>query len=277
MNALAIVNLNDKEIIDVKGLGSKDHSLMSNALDASDKDNKVNIRSYENLYGLYQPDTIVTYQANGNTFIVTANEGDAGDGFHDVDERVEDLTLDANAFPEATTLQTDDQLGRLKVVPYLGRGEDGEYEKLYAFGARSFSIWSSSGDLVFDSGSDFEKITAGVFGLDFNNDEDENEADTRSDAKGPEPEALSVGRVGERTYAFIGMERMGGIAMYDITDPYGVQFISYTNNRDLTNIDNGDLAPEGMSFVPAEESPTGSPLLIVGNEISGTVAIYEIR
>lgn len=277
MNALAIVNLNDKEITDVKGLGSKDHSLMSNALDASDKDNKVNIRAYENLHGLYQPDTIVTYQANGSTFIVTANEGDAGDGFHDVDERVEDLTLDANAFPEATTLQTDDQLGRLKVVPYLGRGEDGEYEKLYAFGARSFSIWSTSGDLVFDSGSDFEKITAGVFGLDFNNDEDENEADTRSDAKGPEPEALSVGRVGDRTYAFIGMERMGGIAMYDITDPYGVQFISYTNNRDLTNIDNGDLAPEGMSFVLAEESPTDSPLLIVGNEISGTVAIYEIR
>lgn len=277
MNALAIVDLNSKEIIDVKGLGFKDHSLLSNALDASDKDNKVNIRTYENLYGLYQPDTIVSYQADGQTYIVTANEGDAGDGFHDVDERVEDLTLDATAFPEAASLQTDDELGRLKVVPYLGQGEDGEFEKLYAFGARSFSIWDSNGELVFDSGSDFEKITAGLFGLDFNNDEDENEADTRSDAKGPEPEALAVGQVGERTYAFVGMERMGGIAMYDITDPRSVQFITYTNNRDLTNIDNGDLAPEGMSFVAAEDSPTGSPLLIVGNEISGTVAVYQIQ
>ncbi|WP_185964457.1 choice-of-anchor I family protein [Aliikangiella marina] len=277
MNALAVVDLNNKTILDVKSLGLKDHSLMSNALDASDKDNKVNIRTYDNLYGLFQPDTIVSYQTNGQNYLITANEGDAGDGFHDVDERVEDLTLDATAFPDATALQTDDELGRLKVVPYLGQGQDGEYEKLYAFGARSFSIWSDAGELVFDSGSDFEKVTAGLFGLDFNNDEDVNEADTRSDAKGPEPEALAVGQVGDRFYAFIGMERMGGIAMYDVTDPYGVQFITYTNNRNLSDITQGDLAPEGMSFVKAEDSPTGYPLLIVGNEISGTVAVYQVQ
>ncbi|WP_168204072.1 choice-of-anchor I family protein [Aliikangiella coralliicola] len=277
MNALAVVDLKSKSITGVKGLGYKDHSLARNALDASDKDNKVNITSYDNLYGMYQPDTIVSYQFNGKTYLLTANEGDAGDGFQDVDERVEDLTLDPTAFPNASDLQTDDALGRLKVVPYLGKGEDGEYESLFAFGGRSFSIWDESGKLVFDSGADFEKLTAGLYGVDFNNDEDENEADTRSDAKGPEPEALAVGRVGERTYAFIGFERMGGIAMYDITNPYGVQYVDYVNNRDFTNIDNGDLAPEGMAFVEAMDSPTGYPLLIVGNEISGTVAVYQVN
>lgn len=277
MNGLAVVDLTNKTIVDVLSLGLKDHSLLSNALDASDKDNRVNMATYDNLYGLFQPDTIVSYQINGNNYLVTANEGDAGDGFHDVDERVEDLTLDATAFPNASTLQTDDALGRLKVVPYLGQGEDGEYEKLYAFGGRSFSIWSDTGELVFDSGSDFEMITAGLYGVNFNNDEDENEPDTRSDAKGPEPEALAVGQVGDRFYAFIGMERMGGIAMYDVTNPRGAQFITYTNNRNFTDISQGDLAPEGMSFVSASESPTGYPLLVVGNEISGTVAIYQIQ
>lgn len=277
VNALAIVDLNHKSISAVKGLGFKDHSKQSNQLDASDKDDQVNIRSYDNLLGLYQPDTIASYQVNGKTYLVTANEGDAGDGFQDVDERVEDLALDATAFPNAVELQTDEQLGRLKVIPYLGANQSGEYEKLYSFGARSFSIWNESGDLVYDSGADFEKVTAGLFGLDFNNDEDTNEADTRSDAKGPEPEALAIGQVGERTYAFIGLERMGGIAIYDITDPLGVQFVNYTNNRDFDNISNGDLAPEGMAFVKAEDSPTGVPLVIVGNEISGTVAVYQVN
>jgi Choice-of-anchor I domain len=251
--------------------------LQSNQLDASDKDDKVNIRNYDNLFGLYQPDTITSYQVNGKTYLLTANEGDAGDGFQDVDERVEDLALDETAFPDAVNLQTDDQLGRLKVIPYLGKNENEEYETLYSFGARSFSIWNDAGDLVYDSGAEFEKTTAGLYGVNFNNDEDENDPDTRSDAKGPEPEALAVGQVGERTYAFIGMERMGGIAMYDITDPYGVQFISYTNNRDFDDINNGDLAPEGMTFVKAEDSPSGYPLVIVGNEISGTVAVYQVN
>ena len=163
------------------------------------------------------------------------------------------------------------------MVPYLGKNEQGLYEKLYAFGARSFSIWDENGKLVFDSGADFERETAGRFGVDFNNDEDENDADTRSDAKGPEPEALAIGKIDGRTFAFIGLERMGGIALYDITDPWGVQFIGYTINRDFDNIANGDLAPEGMAFVDGSKSPTGKPLLIVGNEISGTVAVYQIQ
>ena len=156
--------------------------------------------------------------------------------------------------------------------------DDGQYESLYAYGARSFTIWDSNGLVVFDSGDDIGRITASVHGEAFNNNEDENEGDTRSDDKGAEPEALTIGTIDERTFAFIGLERMGGIMVYDITNPYDVQFEDSFYNRgviegaDIT----GDLAPEGMVFVTAEQSPTGEPLLIIGNEISGSIAVWQI-
>lgn len=132
--------------------------------------------------------------------------------------------------------------------------------------------------MVFDSGDDIARITASVDGESFNNNEDENKGDSRSDDKGAEPEALTIGKIDDRTFAFIGLERMGGIMVYDITDPYNVQFEDYFYNRGLIKEVNitGDLAPEGMVFVSAEQSATGNPLLIVGNEISGSIAVWEI-
>ena len=134
---------------------------------------------------------------------------------------------------------------------------------------------------MFDSGDDFERITASIYGAQFNNGDDENEGDSRSENKGPEPEALTVGTVGERSYAFIGLERMGGIFIYDITNPYDAFFVDYINNRDVTEglaVGDaiGDLAPESLLFVSADDSVTGEPMLIVGNEVSGTVAVYGI-
>ena len=150
-----------------------------------------------------------------------------------------------------------------------------------AYGARSFTIWDQNGLVVFDSGDDFERITASVHGELFNNGDDENEGDSRSENKGPEPEALTVGVVGDRTYAFIGTERMGGIFVYDVTNPYDVEFSEYIINRDLTeglDADDGigDLAPESLVFVSADDSATGVPLLLVGNEVSGTVTVWQI-
>jgi len=297
-NALAIVNLEDNSL-ELKGLGFKDWSNLQ--IDASDKDGGVNFKSYPGLYGMYQPDTISSFSWKGANFIVSANEGDAREYFFDttdeadciakggldydeddgclayIDEsRVEDITLAAN-FDYLNN--DDDDIGRLKVSTVKGdANDDDQYESLYAYGARSFTIWDSNGLVVFDSGDDIGRITASVHGEAFNNNEDENKGDTRSDDKGAEPEALTIGTIGERTFAFIGLERMGGVMVYDITNPYDVQFEDYFYNRgviegaDIT----GDLAPEGMVFVTAEQSATGEPLLIIGNEISGSIAVWQI-
>jgi len=169
-------------------------------------------------------------------------------------------------------------LGRLLVTNALGKDGNDEYSNMYAYGARSFTIWDSNGLVVFDSGDDIARITASIHGSAFNNDEDENEGDTRSDAKGAEPEALAIGKIGSQTYAFIGLERMGGIFTYNVTNPYNVKFVEYFYNRGLVKGADitGDLAPEGMKFINAENSPTDEALLIVGNEISGSVAVWQI-
>lgn len=297
-NGLAIINLEDNSL-ELKGLGFKDWSNLQ--FDASDKDGGVNFKSYRGLYGMYQPDTIASFSWKGANFIVSANEGDAREYFFDasdeadciakggldydakdgclayIDEsRVEDLTLAANF----DYLNNDDNdIGRLKVTTVKGdKNNDGQYESLYAYGARSFTIWDSNGLVVFDSGDQIARVTASVHGNAFNNNEDENKGDTRSDDKGAEPEALTLGKVGDRLFAFVGLERMGTIMVFDITNPYDVKFQDYFYNRGLEpSADiSGDLAPEGMTFVPAAQSATNEALLIVGNEISGSIAVWEI-
>lgn len=297
-NGLAIINLEDNSL-ELKGLGFKDWSNLQ--FDASDKDGGVNFKSYRGLYGMYQPDTIASFSWKGANFIVSANEGDAREYFFDasdeadciakggldydakdgclayIDEsRVEDLTLAANF----DYLNNDDNdIGRLKVTTVKGdKNNDGQYESLYAYGARSFTIWDSNGLVVFDSGDQIARVTASVHGNAFNNNEDENKGDTRSDDKGAEPEALTLGKVGDRLFAFVGLERMSTIMVFDITNPYDVKFQDYFYNRGLEpSADiSGDLAPEGMTFVPAAQSATNEALLIVGNEISGSIAVWEI-
>lgn len=302
-NAMAIVDLTTNTLSGVVGLGFKDWSELQ--LDASDKDGGVNFKKYPGLYGLFMPDTVDSYMWNGANFIVTANEGDGREYFFDatdetdctskggvdydaddgclafIDEiRVEDLTLASNF----DYLNNDDNdIGRLKVTIFLGASDmstdgSGTYEKLYTYGARSFTIWDTNGSVVFDSADDMERVTASIFGDAFNNNNDENEGDTRSDAKGPEPEALALGEIDGRQYAFVGLERMSGIMAYDISNPYNVEFVSYFGNRGVTEGADftGDLAPEGMSFIHADTSPTGKALLVVGNEESGSVSVWEI-
>ncbi|KID54672.1 alkaline phosphatase [Pseudoalteromonas luteoviolacea] len=297
-NAIAKVDLSDNSL-SIHGLGFKDWGNWT--LDASDKDDAINFASYPGLYGMYQPDTISAYQWQGANFIISANEGDGREYFFDspdeatcladgglefdsddgclayTDEiRAEDLTLSNNF----DYLNNDDQdIGRLKVSTVLGDSDnDNQYEALYTYGARSFSIWDHHGHRVYDSGDDVGKITAAIHGSAFNNDEDENKGDTRSDAKGAEPEALTIGQINNRTYAFIGLERMGGILVYDVTNPFNVTMNTYMINRGLeagAQI-SGDLAPEGMVFIDQAQSPTGEALLVVGNEISGSVSIWSL-
>jgi Choice-of-anchor I domain len=281
-NAFAVVDIRRGKVVDILPLGYKDHSLPGNGIDASDKDDAINIANWP-VFGMYMPDSIAAYSVRGRTYIVSANEGDSRDydGFSE-EARVKDLTLDPIAFPDADTLQKNGNLGRLTVTTTLGdEDNDGVYDKLYAFGGRSFSIWSSDGKQVFDSGDAFERITAEAYPYQFNSDEDDNDSfDGRSDNKGPEPEGVALAELYGKTYAFIGLERMGGVMVYDITDPYQPDFVQYLNNRDFSGDPEagtaGDLAPEGLIVISAKDSPTHKPLLVVANEVSGTTSVYTI-
>jgi hypothetical protein len=252
-------------------------------LDASDRDSAINIRSWP-VFGMYQPDAIASFRIDKTTYLVTANEGDARDwdGFAE-EARVGSLTLDPAVFPNAADLQKNGNFGRLNVTTTLGDANgDGLYDSLYTLGGRSFSIWKSNGIQVFDSGSEFERITAASNPAFFNASNEDRTFDSRSDNKGPEPEGLAVGEVGRRRYAFVGLERMGGVMVYDITNPHSPVFVNYANNRDFS-VDPynapaaGDLGPEGLLFIDAKDSPTRAPLLVVANEISGTVTLYKVE
>ena len=312
-NGLAIIDLAENSV-QVIGLGFKDWS--DYQLDGME-DGTVSFGQYDDVYGMYMPDTIASYQWKNAHFLLTANEGDAREYFFDTlnadGEQDEDLCIAAGgqdfdkddgclSFTEETqgrrlnyapgsnldTIAGDDPkdfdytaypLGRLTVTEVLGNSDnDDEYEALYAYGARSFTIWDTNGLVVFDSGDDFERISASIHGNAFNNNNTKNEGDSRSANKGPEPEALTVGQVGDKTYAFIGLERMGSIFVYDITNPYDTKFVDYVINRELTEAADlmGDSGPEGMVFVDAANSPTGNALVIVGNEISGTVSVWQV-
>ena len=281
-NALAVVNIPDSTVTAIVPLGFKDHSIEGNGLDPSDRDDGINITTHPVL-GMYQPDAIATYSAGGETYIVTANEGDARDydGFSE-ESRISRLALDATAFPNAAALQDNAVLGRLTVTTTLGNTDgDDEFEQLYAFGTRSFSIWNDQGQLIYDSGDDFEQITAEQFPEDFNANNDENDSfESRSDNKGPEPEGVAVGTINGRTYAFIGLERIGGIMVYDVTDPNAVDFVKYINPRDFSGDaaagTAGPLGPEGLIFIDAQDSPNGEALLVVSNEVSGSTTVFSI-
>jgi hypothetical protein len=213
------------------------------------------------------PDAIASFQVGQMTYLVTANEGDARDydGFSE-EERIGDLTLDPAAFPNAADLQLDENLGRLRTTSATGDTDgDGDFDEVYSYGARSFSIWNgTSGALVFDSGDDFEQTIAAQVPALFNSQGQADSFDTRSDDKGPEPEGVVVGMVDGRTYAFVGLERIGGVMVYDVTSPAAPVFVLYEPAAA------GDVSPEGLEFVPAASSPTGNALLLVAADGGGT-------
>ncbi len=270
-NAIAVVDLHSASVTDVLPLGYKDHGVDGNGLDPSDRDDAELVQTWDVL-GMYMPDAIDYHRIGGQEYLFTANEGDARDyDCFSEETRVKDLeddfglTLDVP--PYAETDLDDEDLGRLKTTGAFPTDADGDggVEQVYAYGARSFSIWDTEGNLVFDSGDDFEQLLKGTpfFNL------DEDETDARSDDKGAEPEAIAVGRFKGRDLAFVGLERSGGIMVYDVSDPTAPVHVQYLNTGD-------DISPEGLLFVPQGKSPTGKPLLLAAHEVSGTTAVFEL-
>ena len=278
-NRLAVLNDND---FGLAGAGVTDNSVLGiisfaddYGFDASNRDDKIDIVAHPTL-GMYQPDGIASYEVDGVTYIVTANEGDARDydGYSE-EERVKDLTLNPDYYENIESLQEDENLGRLKTTTANGDYDgDGATEQIYSYGARSFSIFDQYGNLVYDSGNEFGvKVSQEEPSL-FN--EDDGEFDGRSDDKGGEPEAVAIGQIDDYTYAFIGLERQSAILVYDITDPRSPQFITYYSNRTVGSTPEGDISPEIITFIPKEESPNGEYLLLVGYEVSGSMGVIQL-
>lgn len=303
-NSVAEVDLVNAKITKIIALGFKDYGSKykiaasdryagTTAAEYNNPKTSALLKNYVNLYGVYLPDGIATYTVNGKTYFLTANEGDDRSDFltgASADTaRFKDIVakLDPKTFPAdvVNTIKSDQELGRLTLLTKHAGGNygdtdgDGDFDRVYVLGGRSFSIWdASTGAQVFDSGEEVERAA-------YKNATDDTEnalallkADQllgRLDNKGPEPESLVVGQVGADTYAFVALERASAIMMYKITDPRKPRLVQYIRNT--SNLLDGDISPEGLKFIPAAQSPTGVALLVVGYEVSGSVGVYQIK
>jgi hypothetical protein len=289
-NAVAVIDVPTAAVREILPLGLKDHSLDRNALDPSDRDSGTNGPAIKiapwPVFGMYQPDAIASYRVGNQRYLVTANEGDSrsDDDFEGFGEEAsvgdDDYVLDPDVFKNAGALKEDAALGRLSVSNASGDLDgDGDFDQIHVFGARSFSIWTVGGQQVWDSGDQFERYfedPANGYRAIFNASHDDDRFDRRSDNKGPEPEGLAIGRVGGRQYAFVGLERMGGVMAYDISEPQAPRFAAYANTRNLAQV-RIDRGAEGVTFVAEDDSPNGQPLVLVGNEVSRTVSIFQVN
>ncbi|WP_213287304.1 choice-of-anchor I family protein [Bradyrhizobium sp. sGM-13] len=271
VNAVAVIDLTDaaaSKPLAILPLGGVDRSLAGNAFDGADRGG-INLQNAD-VIGLLQPDAIATFEVGGVTYFVTANEGDAR-AEPDDESNLANVTLDHVAYPNAAALQDNTTgLGRLRVRSDLGdTDDDGDIDQVYAYGGRGISIFKQNADgtitKVRETGGEFEAIIARDFATRFNVDTAEGggsgATDNRSDNKGPEPEGVDVGVINGRTYAFVGLERVGGVMVYDITDPANASYVGY--QPPLAGEGN---APELTKFISAADSPTGTALVLTANE-----------
>ena len=279
-NALAVVDLITPKISSILPLGYKDHMLPGNALDVSDLGDQVLMANYPVL-GVYSPDGISNFSVGGKNYLLTANEGESRN-YSGLVEEVRfgfvEFPLDSAAFPNRSLLKLSSGLGRLNVSGKFGDTDgDGDYDKAYSFGGRSFGIWDEQGKLVYESGDIFERVIASdpVYGAIFNAGNTNVRAKDRSDNRGPEPEEVIAAQVNGKTYAMISLKRIGGVMVFNVTDPQAPYFVRYVNNRSIAS-NTGDRGPEGVLFISAEDSPNDTAMVVVANEISGSLTFYAI-
>jgi len=278
-NAIAEINLATTTIADIWALGTKDVSQPGNGMDISDNNGQVLIANWP-IQAFYIPDAVANYNVAGTNYIVTANEGDEKEytGFTErTTVGASTYTLDATNFPNASVLKQSYNMGRFRVTNLNGNTDaDAEFETINAVGTRSFSIFNTTTkQIVYDSGDAFERYTAANYPTIFNADHESNTPKGRSRAKGPEPEGVTIAQIGTETFAFVSLERVGGVMVYNITNPNNAVFVDYKNSRS-TSAYAGDHGPEGITYVSAANSPTGTPYILVANEISGTITIFEV-
>ncbi len=281
-NTIAEIDLVNLSVSALRPLGLRDNSQPGNGFDASDNIPEVLLVNWP-VHSLYMPDAVANFTVNGQTYLITANEGDERE-YAAINERTtvgaSSTLLNAATFPNATQLKENHALGRLRITNQDGDlDSDGDYDQLVTVAPRSFSIWNAqSGSQVYDSKNQLELITSThpVYGHLFNADNENNTRKSRSRAKGPEPEGVAIASVQGRHFAFICLERTGGVVAYEVTDPINPIYQGYLNTRNLSNY-GGDLGPETLTYVPAEASGDGQAYLLVANEISGTITNIRLN
>jgi len=254
-------------------------NLPGNGFDASDNNGEILIANWP-VKAYYNPDAMASFKVGNTNYLVTANEGDEKDlgGFSErTTVGANGYTLDSTIFPNASVLKASHNLGRFRVTNVNGNTDgDADFEEIHALGARSFSIFNAdTKQIVYDSGDRFERYIAANHPLIFNADNEANGAKNRSRAKGPEPEGVTLGTIAGQTFAFITLERTGGVMVYNVTDPNNVTFVDYKHSRS-TSAFGGDNGPEGITYIPPANMNNGKGYVVVANEISGTLSMYEV-
>ncbi len=279
-NAIAEIDVEKASVTKLWALGTKNWSTSTLGFDASDNSGHILMNKWP-VKSFYIPDAVSNFTIGGKTYLLTANEGDEKE-YTPLNERttVSAVLLDSATFPNRTMLMESHALGRFRITTLSkDKDADGDIDEINSVGTRSFSIWNpEDGSLVYDNDADFELITSQhpAIGRIFNADNENNTFKSRSRAKGPEPEGATVAEYNGEYFAFIALERTGGVMVYKVTDPKNPIFQDYKNSRSNT-IYTGDNGPEGIQFIRPENSPTGKPYVIVANEISGTVAVFEVQ
>jgi hypothetical protein len=265
-NGIAVLNLRRQAFERIYNLGLKDFSLPGNEIDPNDQENGAGVPGIIQLRnvpvkGLYQPDTIASYEHRGRTYLVMANEGDARDNG---EEDSEDERRGSAGSSDIEYVPSTSDLTRLN----FSNIDSARGGPLVKFGGHSFSIRDTAGRIVYDSGSllDREAIRLGVYD------------DGRSDNKGVEPEGLALLHVRGRVLAFVGLERApvppegsppsayrAAFAIFDITDPEDVEYLDMI-------VAVGDQSPEGLVAFEAR----GRAYVAVAHEVSDTTTLYEI-
>jgi hypothetical protein len=266
-NGIAVFDLVHRRWTAVHSLGT-----LSQIIDANSNDKAADIS--QKVAGLPMPDTIVSFQHQGVTLLATANEGDARPDDFDI------ITIGTAPLSAGiAALASDERVKHLEISALDGDLDgDGKIEEPTMFGSRSYSLWNAqTGKLVHDSGS-LERLLLEhdptLHNIDSGTPDN---FDKRSSKKGPEPEAIAVGTIGERTCLFLGLERQNGILMFDVTTPESPVFAAYFNTIGTADAATPLISPESLVFVPEASSPTGKPLLLVGYELhGGGLGIFEI-
>lgn len=281
-NAIAEINLETKTYNSLWAMGTKDWMAAGNGFDASDNNQNILLSAWP-VKSYYMPDAIATFRKDGINYIVSANEGDEKE-YTGLVERTtvgaSTYKLDSAKFPHADMLKLSHNLGRFRVTNLNGDTDgDGDFDEIYSVGSRSFSIFNADNKtIVYDSKDDFEQITSKDtnFSKVFNADNEANGVKVRSRAKGPEPEGLVLANINNKLYSFVGLERTGGVMVYDISNPTAPKYVDYQNPRNQETFE-GDNGPEGIIYISNKQSADGKHYIVVANELSGSLGVYEIK